>query len=276
MSALSEHAQATRHRRRYVRGGSRRDRVRSAQSAIDPVATSVRGRDRPAVRLQTSPTDRSSGGLRFQEIAEIRGIGASAATGRSMSAREGFQKAGGELLEFSLYRREVVYDRGYQFGIDSFDISHDGRLNLVPRPARTRQAIRGMSSPRGPAASRSGTIAAGGLRSHDTVVGASWRACVSRRCVRPLPVRSERRPAVEGLEIGRIQRAGLVRGVAGVRPFTIDAGDALAFHNRQSVPLGFQVSDVATGSVLYTVHVPGFSVPRTFRGLAVSWDRTLP
>jgi hypothetical protein len=31
--------------------------------------------------------------------------------------------------------------------------------------------------------------------------------------------------------------------------------------------LGFQVSDVATGKVLYTVPVPGFSVPPPFRGL---------
>ena len=55
-------------------------------------------------------------------------------------------------------------------------------------------------------------------------------------------------------------------GVAGVRPFTIDAQDTLAFTTANRY-LGFQVSDVATGRVLYTVPVPGFSVPATFRGL---------
>ena len=40
----------------------------------------------------------------------------------------GFPTGIGHLLEFSLYRHRVMYDRGYSFGIDSFDISHDGRL----------------------------------------------------------------------------------------------------------------------------------------------------
>jgi sugar lactone lactonase YvrE len=55
-------------------------------------------------------------------------------------------------------------------------------------------------------------------------------------------------------------------GVAGVRPFTIDAQDTLAFTTATRY-LGFQVSDVATGRVLYTVPVPGFGVPATFRGI---------
>jgi hypothetical protein len=55
-------------------------------------------------------------------------------------------------------------------------------------------------------------------------------------------------------------------GVGGVRPFTIDAQDTLAFTTTTRY-LGCQVSDVATGKVLYTVPVPGFSIPSTFRGI---------
>jgi hypothetical protein len=65
--------------------------------------------------------------------------------------------------------------------------------------------------------------------------------------------------------IGRMGRL-VPGGVAGVRPFAINAQGTLAFTTANRY-LGFQVSDVATGRVLYTVPVPGFSVPPTFGGL---------
>ena len=49
----------------------------------------------------------------------------------------GFPKGIGHLLEFSLYRHRVVYDRAYRFGIDSFDVSHDGRLIFMPTGENT-------------------------------------------------------------------------------------------------------------------------------------------
>ena len=55
-------------------------------------------------------------------------------------------------------------------------------------------------------------------------------------------------------------------GVAGVRPFTVDSQDRFAFTTADRY-LGFQVSDIKTGSVLSTVPVPGSSVPPTFGGL---------
>lgn len=45
-----------------------------------------------------------------------------------------------------------------------------------------------------------------------------------------------------------------------------DAEDTLAFTTANSY-LGFQVTDVATDRVLYTVPVPGFSVTPTFGGI---------
>jgi DNA-binding beta-propeller fold protein YncE len=49
---------------------------------------------------------------------------------------------------------------------------------------------------------------------------------------------------------------------AGIRPFTINAQDTLAFTTGDGY-LGFQVSDIATGRVLYKVPVPGFKIPPT-------------
>jgi DNA-binding beta-propeller fold protein YncE len=63
----------------------------------------------------------------------------------------------------------------------------------------------------------------------------------------------------------------------GVRPFTINGSQTLAFTTARSF-LGFQVSSLATGKVLYTVPVPGFSFnPKTFgrtpnHGISLSPD----
>jgi hypothetical protein len=65
--------------------------------------------------------------------------------------------------------------------------------------------------------------------------------------------------------VGRIGPLG-PGGVGGVRPFTFDAQDTLAFTTTTRY-LGFQVGDIATGRVLYTVPVPGFSVRPSFRGI---------
>ena len=70
-------------------------------------------------------------------VAEVRGIGASPVTGMLYVSYGGFPRGVGHLLEFSLYRHRVVYDRAYRFGIDSFDVSHDGRLIFMPTGENT-------------------------------------------------------------------------------------------------------------------------------------------
>ncbi len=193
-------------------------------------------------------------------IAEIRGIGASAATGMLYVSYGGFPKGTGHMLEFSLYRRKVVYDRGYRFGIDSFDITHDGRLIFMPTGENTSgNTWHVLAATTGRVV---GTIAAGSSP-HDTVVGASGKhVFLGGASDRFLYEANANRPWKVISRMGPLMPAG----VAGVRPFTIDARDSLAFTTADRY-LGFQVSDVGTGRVLYSVPVPGFRVPRTFRGL---------
>jgi hypothetical protein len=50
-------------------------------------------------------------------VDEIRGIGASAATGMLYISYGGFPSGTGHLLEFSLYRRRIVYSRGIRSGL---------------------------------------------------------------------------------------------------------------------------------------------------------------
>ena len=193
-------------------------------------------------------------------VAEIRGIGASAATGMLYVSHGGFPTGIGHLLEFSLYRQKVIYDRGYRFGIDSFDISHDGRLIFMPTGENTTGNTWHVL------AARTGRVVgaiAAGRSPHDTVVGASGRhVFLGGASARYLYEADADRP---WKVIGRMGPL-MPGGVAGIRPFTIDAHDTLAFTTANRY-LGFQISDVATGRVLYTVPVPGFSVPPRFRGL---------
>src|SRR5579859_5647139 len=54
-----------------------------------------------------------------------------------------------------------------------------------------------------------------------------------------------------------IQKIGPVVGGTGVRPFTINSEETLAFITIDGL-LGFNVGDISTGTILYTVHVAGF------------------
>ena len=82
----------------------------------------------------------------------------------------GFPNGIGHLLEFSLDRRKIVYDRGYPFGIDSLDISQDGRLIFMPTGENTSgDTWHVLAATTGQVV---GAIAAGRSQ-HDTVVGAS-------------------------------------------------------------------------------------------------------
>jgi DNA-binding beta-propeller fold protein YncE len=196
-------------------------------------------------------------------VDEIRGIGASAATGMLYVSYGGFPDGIGHLLEFNLYQRKIVYDRGYRFGIDSFDISHDGRLIFMPTGENTSgDTWHVLAATTGKIV---GAIAAG-RSPHDTVVGANGQHVF-------LGGASDRylyeADATHPWKI--VGRMGPLRpgGPPGVRPFAINAQDTLAFTTANRY-LGFQVSDIATGRVLYTVPVPGFNIPPTYTQSAAS------
>ena len=194
-------------------------------------------------------------------VDDIRGIGANAATGMLYVSYGGFPNGVGHLLEFSLYRRKIVFDRGYPFGIDSFDISQDGQLIFMPTGENTSGDtwhVLGATTGR-----VVGAIAAG-RSPHDTVVGASGQhVFLGGASDHYLYEADAKRPWKIVGRMGPLQPGGL----PGVRPFTINAQDTLAFTTANRF-LGFQVSDIATGRVLYTVPVPGFSIPSAYRSPA--------
>jgi DNA-binding beta-propeller fold protein YncE len=194
--------------------------------------------------------------LALPGVDEIRGIGASAATGMLYVSYGGFPNGIGHLLEFSLYRRKIVYARGYRFGIDSFDISHDGRLIFMPTGENSSgDTWHVLAATTGRVV---GAIAAG-RSPHDTVVGANGQhVFLGGASGRYLYEANATRPWKVVGRMGPLEPAA----VAGVRPFTINAQDTLAFTTGNRY-LGFQISNIATGRVLYTVPVRGFNIPPT-------------
>jgi DNA-binding beta-propeller fold protein YncE len=191
-------------------------------------------------------------------VEDVRGIGASAATGMLY-----ISYGAGHLLEFSLYRRTVVYSRAYPFGIDSFDISHDGRLIFMPIGEDTSGYTWHVLD------ATTGTVVGAitaGRAPHDTAVSVNGRyVFLGGASASYLYEADATRPWKIVRRIGPLQPGP----IPAIRPFTINAQDTLAFTTGDRY-LGFQVSDIATGKVLYTVSVPGFKTPPGYTNLEAS------
>jgi DNA-binding beta-propeller fold protein YncE len=196
----------------------------------------------------------------------IHGVVASPRTARLYIAYARQAPPGGALLAYSLRRGRVLWHRIYRFGIDSMAISPYGRWVYMPAGEGTtdgRWRIINAADGRPTGHSIEGPIGA-----HNTIMGPSGRH---------LYMGGVDYPYLEVADIATnrvIRKLGPLNG-PGVRPFTINGSETLAFTTARSF-LGFQVSSIETGNVLYTVPVPGFSFdPSSFHrtpdhGIALS------
>jgi hypothetical protein len=165
----------------------------------------------------------------------------------------------GALMKVDLLTGRPVWTRRYGTGVDSPAITRDGRRLYLPT---------GEADPSGDwlvVATGDGRVTGrvrGGARAHNTVLSADGsRVYLGGRGSERLSVASTRTGAV-------VRRIGPLIG--GVRPFTVDAADRLAFTTATRFA-GFQISSVATGRVLQTVAFGGFGdPPRTYTGDAPS------
>jgi DNA-binding beta-propeller fold protein YncE len=174
---------------------------------------------------------------------------ASAATGM-LYLSHGSNASGGSLFKYDLIKNQVLWDQTYSFGIDSMAISPDGKTIYLPT---------GENSPGGlweviDAASGKviGSIDSGGKGPHNTVITPDGRHVYMASVGYPYLVEAD--AATHQV----LQRIGPVTGGPGVRPFTINGAETLAFMTVAGV-VGFQVGDIATGKILYTVPVDGFT-----------------
>jgi DNA-binding beta-propeller fold protein YncE len=198
----------------------------------------------------------------------IHGVVASPRTGRLYIACGQQKPPGGSLLAYDLRRGRTLWHRTYSFGIDSMAISPNGRWIYMPAGEGSSDGRwRIIAARNGRPTSRSIEGPAG---AHNTIMGPDGRYLYLGGVDYPyLEVASTRTDKV-------VRILGPLNG-PGVRPFTINGSQTLAFTTARSF-LGFQVASITTGKVLYTVPVAGFSFdPATFgrtpdHGIALSPD----
>jgi DNA-binding beta-propeller fold protein YncE len=186
----------------------------------------------------------------------IHGVVASPPTGRLYIAYGQQTPSGGSLLAYDLRRGRTLWHRTYAFGIDSMAISPNGRWIYMPAGEGTTDGTwRLIAASDGKPTGRS---IAGPEGAHNTIMGPGGRYLYMGGVDYPY------------LEVASTATNRVVRMIGplngpGVRPFTINGSQTLAFTTARSF-LGFQVSSITTGEVLYTVPIPGFSFdPTAFR-----------
>src|SRR5215472_12308545 len=181
--------------------------------------------------------------------AGVRGAVASAVTGMLYISYGSNRGSGGSMLKYNLMTDEVVWAKHFPFGVDSMSISPDGKTIYMPTGESASGGIWEVID------AKSGNVAASidsvGIGPHNTVVSSDGsRVYLGPRSSNYLVVASTRTNRV-------IRKIGPVGGIGGIRPFTINGAQNLAFITLSGF-LGFQVVDISTGSILYTVPVHGF------------------
>ncbi len=178
----------------------------------------------------------------------IRGVVASPATHMLYISYggDGGSNGTGSLLAYDLLGERVLWQRSYPTGIDSMAISPDGGRIYMPTGELDSSGVWKVLD------ARDGQVIAsiqGGSGAHNTVMSLDGRRVY-------LGGREHDYLEVADTATNRIvQNIGPLR--SGVRPFTINGRQTLAFTTATGF-LGFQVSSVPTGRVLYTESFPGF------------------
>jgi DNA-binding beta-propeller fold protein YncE len=186
------------------------------------------------------------------ELPVARGIRGVAASPRTHTlyisyGGDGGGNGNGSMLAYDLLAGRVLWQRSYSTGIDSMDVSPDGSRVYMPtgelnsgggwlvldgRDGRVITTIQGGAGPHNTLMSLDGRHVYLGGRNH------------------------------EYLEVADTQTNRVVRSIgplrSGVRPFTINGRQTLAYTTATGF-LGFQVSSIASGRVLYTQSFRGFN-----------------
>ncbi len=180
--------------------------------------------------------------------AGTRGCCASARTGRLYLSYGGDgHTAFGEMLAYDLRHDRIVWTRTYPVGIDSMAIAPDGSTIYLPTGERADPGESFWHVVDAADGSIRGRIPYG-TGPHNTVVSLDGARVY-------LGARNTDRLAVASTRSLRVERTiGPLAG--GVRPFTINGAETLAFTTATRF-LGFQVSSIERGGVLYTVDLTG-------------------
>jgi hypothetical protein len=200
--------------------------------------------------------------------AGVRGVAASPVTHMLYISYggDGGSHGNGSLLKYNLLTDQVVWTKNYHHGIDSMAISPDGKTIYMPdgelSPNGTWYVVAAATG------TDIGTINAG-TGPHNTVVSLNGSLVyLGGRNYNYFEVASTQTKQV-------VQKVGPFQ--SGIRPFTVNGKNTLVYASVTHF-LGFQVGDLTTGKVLYTVPIKGFGVPANFpasdpsHGISLSRD----
>ena len=203
------------------------------------------------------------------QLASVHGVVASPTTGMLYIAcgGQGGIRGPGGLIAYDLRTDRVVWQRDYDTGIDSMAITPNGRTIYMPSGEYSGSDLWNIIDARTGAVT--GSIK-GGIEPHNTIMGLDGkRVYLGGIGQRYLYVASTATNTI-------LRKIGPLLYAAG-RPYTINGAQTLAFTTSDQF-LGFQVSSISTGKVLYTVGIPGFPYnPATFtrspcHGISLSPD----
>jgi DNA-binding beta-propeller fold protein YncE len=194
--------------------------------------------------------------VRLSGVKGVRGVAASPRTHMLYISYGAFGGPGttGRLMAYNLLAGSVVYNRSYSRGIDSMAIDPAGARIYMPDGEGSPDGVWSVIE------ARTGTVIGsinGGMSPHETVVGLSGkRVYLGGRNWPYLEVASTATDRV-------FKRIGRLR--AGVRPLTVNGRETIAYTTATGL-LGFQVSSIATGRVMFTITFgPRFPInPATF------------
>jgi hypothetical protein len=169
--------------------------------------------------------------------------------------------SGGSMLKYDLTKDQVVWTRTYPFGVDSMSVSPDGKTIYMPTGELNSGGLWEVID--ATSGNVIGSIDSGGIGPHNTVVDAEGSHLYMG------PRSSNYLVEADGSTHQIIQQIGTgpigflwnritTSQRRGVRPFTINGAETLAFITATGL-LGFQVGDIATGKILYTVPIQRFS-----------------
>jgi hypothetical protein len=164
---------------------------------------------------------------------------------------DGGAHGNGSMLKYNLITDSIVWTKNYPFGIDSMSITPDGKTIYMPDGERSYDGTWHILNASD--GSVTGSIFVGtGVAAHNTIVSLNgthvYLAGLNYNYLVEVNTSNNK----------IIQRIGPMKN--GVRPFTINGTETLAFTTATGF-LGFEVSSITTGKVLYTVPIKGFTAP---------------
>lgn len=191
------------------------------------------------------------------QVVGVRGSVASPSTGMLYISYGGDgdgQNGSPTILKYDLVKDTVVWTKTYPVGIDSMAISPDGSKMYMPSGELSGGGVWYVID------TTYGNIIAqiqGGTGPHNTIVSINGsHVYMGGRNYNYLEVADTSTNSM-------LRQIGPLR--SGVRPFTINGKESIAYTTATGF-LGFQVSDITTGRVIYTVDLTklGFQYPSDF------------